>query len=534
MDNSVLRGEQSRQEIKKGIDLVANTVKITLGPRGRNVLLDTDPFSPLNITNDGVTIAREIIGETREEKSGAKLVKEVAGKTNDIAGDGTTTATLLFQSIVTYAMNLLANNGDAVMIRRGIEHAAEQIIKSINNEKVETKDLKSLISVATISCGDPKIGKIIGEAIYKVGSDGLVTIEDSETEDTSYHITKGLELRGGIEQPVFVTNRAKQEAQLDKTPVFVTDHDITNGIEAVKIMEVCAEHGYKHAVVIANSVNGEALAACILNKLKGKFNLTPIRVVAWGNQGQEILRDVSSATEATFFSKDEGYKLPTTSEEKMDWENFGLAGRVVATRERTTILDGSGDRSKRIKELRAQLPNMKKAFEKEAVKERIARLAAGVGIVRVGGVTETEKEERRARVEDAINATKAALREGIIAGGGTPLYRAACSIINSCANDDPSFKAGFMAVARACKDPMEQMAINSGLRLDRGDLKRVQDNATLTIDFNTGIVVRFQEKGIIDPLLVVVTALKNAASTAALFITTEASVVALEDKSEKL
>lgn len=531
----VRTGNDARQQIKAGIDLVANVVKTTLGPRGRNIVLDTNPYAnPLN-TNDGVTIARELHSRNEFEEIGCRIVKAAANKTNDVAGDGTTTVTVLLQSMTTNGLQQINNGADPVLLRKGIERAAESVVKALQSEIVETKELDALINVATISCGDSAVGKIVAETVGAVGAEGVVTIEDYEAPETTSKVAEGIELRGGIQLPVFINNPARQEADLSDVPIFVTDHDLTNGLEVVKIMEACAKEGYKSAVVIANNITGEAMATCVVNTAKQKFTLVPIRVMALGDQGQGVLRDMAAATGGKFYARDEGYRLPATPADGFDFELFGHAERVIATKDRTTILGGAGDVKARIEELEAQLPNLIKAYEKNNLKERIAKLRSGVGVIRVGGITEAEREERKLRVEDAINASKAALSDGVIAGGGAALYRAAKKVeLDEKIDLTTEDGMGIMIVLRACYEPIKQMAINSGLELDKAELRRVEEDATLTIDFNTGNVVKAFESGIIDPSLVSVSAVQNAASEAALFVITEGAVTATEDDSEKI
>lgn len=535
MSKEVRTGDSARSDIKKGIDLVADVVKTTLGPRGRNIVLDTNPYgNPLN-TNDGVTIARELHSKDSFIEVGVKIVKAVAEKTNDVAGDGTTTASLLMQAITTHGLQQINNGADPVMLRKGILEAADAIVKALKDEIVETKDLDALINVATISCGNPQIGKIVAETVHKVGSEGVVTIEDSEEEETSSRVAEGIELRGGIQLPVFITNQARQEADLSDVPIFVTDHDLTNGLEVVKIMELCHSKGHKQAVVIANNITGEAMASCVVNKAQGKFTLIPIKVMAFGDQGRGVLEDMAAATGGTFFSKDSGYNLPVHPEASYDWDHFGHADRVIATKDRTTILGGAGDVQERIKALEAQIPNLIRKFEQNNMKERIAKLKSGVGVVRVGAVGDNEREELKLRVEDAINASKAALSNGVIAGGGAALYRAATKVQKDTHVDlSTESGSGLMAVVKACFEPIKQMAENSGFELDKADLKKILEDKKLTIDFNSGKVVDAFEAGIVDPSLVSTSAVKNAASEAGLFVITEGTVTNTEDDSEKV
>ena len=537
MSTKIKTGSDARSEVKAGIDLVANVVKTTLGPRGRNIVLKTDPYRPPLNTNDGVTIARELHAPKDKpfQEIGVETVKAAANKTNDVAGDGTTTVTLLLQAMTTHVLQQINNDADPVLLRRGVEKAAEAVVEALKDEIVETKDLDALINVATISCGDPEVGKLVAEAVHKVGSNGVVTIEDGEGEETTSRIAEGIELRGGIQLPVFITNAARQEADVTDVPIFVTDHDFTNGLEIVRLMEVIANMGHKAGVLIANSVTGEAMAACAINKAQGKFTLIPIKVQALGEQGQAVLRDMAEATGAKFFARDEGNRLPNNPQNPADTYNpddFGHAERVIASRDRTSIMGGAGETEDRIKELEAQKANSKQAFEKNNIDERIARLQSGVGVIRVGGVGEAERDERKLRVEDAINASKAALANGIIAGGGAALYRAASKVKADGLSVEEAF--GLQAVVKACFEPIKQMAANSGLELDKADLKKILEDKSLTIDFYTGEVVDAFKAGIIDPSLVTLSAVKNAASEAALFAITEGAITNPEDDSEKI
>lgn len=525
--NDILFGDEGRKRVQAGMDEVADAVKVTLGPRGRNVILDVAPeYQPLSIVNDGVTVARAVNPKGSFEKRGAKIIKTVAERTNDVAGDGTTTATILMQAIVKAGMQQLGNGADAVALRQSIEAAAEEVLGALHAQKVETKDLESLVSVATISCGDPKLAKIVAEVVHKLGADGVITLEDAESEDTTSELSEGLELRGGIQLPIFITNQARQHTQLDNVPIFVTDHDLTNGLEVVKFMELCGANGQKAAVIIANSISGEAMATCVINHAQGKFTLVPIRVQAFGEQGQGLLRDIAAATGGTFFAKEEGFHLPITANDSYDWDHFGHADRLLATKDRTTIIGGGGDREARIKELEAQLPNIKVAYNKDQTKQRIARLKSGVGTISVGAITDTEREERKLRIEDAINATKAALDSGIVAGGGAALYRAAQAVKKT---QGDTLDAGFAAVLAACEAPIRQMALNSGVELGSTELGRLKAGKRLTIDFRSGEVVHGIDTGIIDPYKVVSSALRNAASEAALFLTSEAVIVNEEE-----
>lgn len=533
-DTKILQGDEARKQVLAGVDAVADVVKVTLGPRGRNVILDVNPYSnePL-ITNDGVTIARAINPEGVIEKTGAKLVKTAAGKTDDVAGDGTTTATVLTQAIIHDGMRALDSQADAMAIRRGIESAAAAVIAEVEKQKSDITKLEEVEAIATISSGDPQMGKIVAAAVHALGANAVVTIEDSETEHTTSRVEEGLEVRGGIPMPAFVNHPATQEAILEDVPVLVTDHDITNAIEVLKIMEICSHNGHKQAVLVANSVQGEALVTAFLNMQKGKFSLIPIRVQAWGDAGKDVLKDIAAATAANFLSKEENYRWPVGQNEQFDFENdFGVAKRIVSTKDRTTILADADDRKDRIEELKAQLPNEKVAYRKELLEERIAKLETGVALISVGGVTEPEREERKLRVEDAVKASKAALEAGVVSGGGSALYRAADVVSKGPQPENADERAGAWIVYEACKAPILQMIKNSGMEPDRGDLASIANNIGMTYDFKTGALVDSAEAGILDPLKVVTSALKNAASTAGQFLTTESVVVVAPPKEE--
>lgn len=522
-------GDEARKAIQVGIDHAADIVKVTLGPRGRNVVLDTNPYAahPLN-TNDGVRILRELDSDDPWKKIGIKTAKEVAEKTNDVAGDGTTTASILLQAIVKAGMVQLANGVDAVQLRNDIEQAAKAVIAEVDKQVVETKDIEELINVAAISSGNRELGAIVAEVVHKVGADGVVTLEDGE-DTTTGRVSEGIELRGGIVASVFINRPAKQESQLDDVPVFVTDQDITTAYEIARMAEACAGAGFKKCVLVANNISGEALVNAAILWNQNKFHLLPIRVQAYGDHGRGLLRDVAIATDATFFTTDEGHKLPQLPQDPFSIDLFGHADKVIATKDRTTVIGGAGEDqiADRISELEAQAKNAIRAFEKEQIKERIAKLRSGVGIITVGGVIGSELDERKWRIEDAINASKAALEAGIVTGGGSALYRAAGRV-------KLETTPGTQAVLVACQEPLRQMARNSGFELDKRDLADVIAKDTSSFDFRTGELVEALEAGIIDPVKVVKQGLLNASSAAALFLITEAAVSAAEDDSEKV
>lgn len=532
MASDIKIGADARKQLLEGIDLVANVVKTTLGPRGRNAVLNMDPYSLPLTTNDGVTIARAIDPDLQIHKVGAQYVKAVANKTNDVAGDGTTTATILIQAIAHAALEAVDGDADAVAVRRGIELAGAAVVKELEAQKIDSKDLDSIVSIATISSGDPALGKVIGDVVHQLGPKGVVSIEESESEETTGRVSEGLELRGGIPNQAFINNHATQEALYENVPVIVTDHDITNAAEVVVMMESVGRKGHKSAILIANSIQGEALIACLINMREQKFNLLPIRVQAAGDMGKDVLRDVAAATGAQFFSRDEGFELITNIRQTYALEDFGHADKIIATNERVTIVADDDARKDRIKELKSQLKNEKVAFRKEQLEQRIARLETGVGVISVGAITDAAREEKKARVEDAKNAAKAALDGGVVSGGGTALYRAASRVNDKPheLNDDEI--KGFNAVIGSMSAPVLRMIANSSTPdvIDWTEL--VADNR-YTIDFKTNTVTDAVESGILDPLKVTVSAVQNAVETGAQFITTESLVIPTERKEDQ-
>lgn len=522
--SQILTGEDARNQLLEGINLVADVVRTTLGPRGRNVVLNMDPYQPPITTNDGVTIARSINPKLETQKVGASYVKAAAAKTNDVAGDGTTTATVLVQEIIRLSMEQVEQSTDVVAMRAGMEKAAELVVAELEKQKIDVSDKQSIVSIATISSGNADLGEIIGDVVYELGAHGVISIEDSTEEVTTGRVNNGLELRGGLAISSFVNVPANQEAVYEKVPVIISDHDFTNGIEVVKIMEACGRKGHKAAVLIANSIQGEALISALLNSREGKFQLLPLRVQAAGDMGKEVLRDAAAATGAQFLARDEGYSLPMSQRDEYDFETFGYADKIIATKERISIISDDEDRQARIDTLKAELKNEKVAYRKEQLEQRIARLETGVGVISVGGISDSQKEELKHRVEDAKNAAKAALEQGVIAGGGVALYRAASRVERIDLKNEDAQK-GFDVVIDACGAPINQMIINGSVPDTAMDWQRILDDDSITFDFKNNQTVDAKKNGILDPLKVVVSAIKNAAFTASQFITTEAIVI---------
>lgn len=528
MSRDIKNGLEVRDLIKKGMDKVSDTVRVTLGASGKNVVLDTNQYADPIVTNDGVTIARELMLSDKFENIGAKLIRQVAAKTNDVAGDGTTTATILMHAIVSEGMKSINTGADAVQVRKGIEKASGEVISKIKLEAVKAESLDRLVSTATISCGDEELGRLIAEVVQKAGKEGMVTLEDSPAPGTEYESHEGMKVRGGYQFPIFVTNPESQQAVFKDVPILVTNQPLTLAPEMVRIMETAASMGKKECVIVANSIEGDALQVAVMNWMQGKFRALPVRVVAYGDTGTGLLEDVAAITGATFIDGLSGKKV-----EDITQGDLGVAKKFVATKSESTVVSDSDEsKAERIKVLKGQLKSAE-AFEKESLEERIAKMNSAMYTIKVGGVTETEQKERKLRVEDAVNATKAAMEDGVVAGGGSALYRAGTYFLGEKRRYGSDELAGYQAVLSACRQPIKQMAENASVEIGM-QLLDLSDQSK-TIDFRSGEVVDAFDQGIIDPVKVVVSALENAASGAALFLTTEAGVVLSEEPTpEKL
>lgn len=509
-------GNDIREKILQGIDEVASIVGKTLGPKGRNVVLDTNKFTDPIITNDGVTIVREFNSKDKYKNIGIKIAREVAGKTNDSAGDGTTTATVLLQELTRQVAQVLVSGANAVMLRKGIDDAVNEVIKSLKNEAKKTDNLDDLVSIATISCGDKKIGEMVAKLVSELGNDCLISLEDNIADQTEAEKIEGLRVSGRLLSEVFINETAQQQCSLDNVAVLVTDMNITTQQEAIRIMEIVSGAGKKDAVIIAENFDNQALLTCVVNKLQGNINIVPVKVLTYGEIAKGYLNDIAKVTGGVFFSSDNGYKF-----DDLTFSEFGIADKIVANKEKATIIGGDGDKQERIEELQAQLKTDLKDYEKQSVEERIAKLKSSLGVIKVGGVTEFERKERKMRIEDAINATKAALNDGIIRGGGIALY---CTGIQL-KEQDKDYQMGVNAVLQAIKKPTKLMVENSGLETVNFDGL----DKDKTVDFSSGEVVNAYENGIIDPVKVVVSALRFAGSASAMFATTEAGII-VEDE----
>ncbi|KEZ49546.1 MULTISPECIES: chaperonin GroEL [Metabacillus] len=524
MAKDIKFSEDARRAMLRGVDALANAVKVTLGPKGRNVVLEKKFGSPL-ITNDGVTIAKEIELEDAFENMGAKLVAEVASKTNDVAGDGTTTATVLAQAMIREGLKNVTAGANPMGIRKGIEKAvvvATEELKAIS-KPIESKE--SIAQVAAISAADDEVGQLIAEAMERVGNDGVITIEESKGFTTELEVVEGMQFDRGYASPYMVTDSDKMEAVLDNPYILITDKKITNIQEILPVLEQVVQQG-KPLLLIAEDVEGEALATLVVNKLRGTFNAVAVKAPGFGDRRKAMLEDISVLTGGEVITEDLGLDLKSANISQL-----GRASKVVVTKENTTIVEGAGESDKiagRVKQIRAQLEETTSEFDKEKLQERLAKLAGGVAVIKVGAATETELKERKLRIEDALNSTRAAVEEGIVSGGGTALV----NVYNKVASveGEGDFATGVNIVLRALEEPVRQIAHNAGL--EGSVIVERLKHAEVGTGFNaaTGAWVNMIEAGIVDPTKVTRSALQNAASVAAMFLTTEAVVA---DKPEE-
>ncbi len=524
MAKQILFDEEARRALRKGVDALANAVKVTLGPKGRNVVLDKKFGAPM-ITNDGVTIARDIELEDPFENMGAQLVKEVATKTNDIAGDGTTTATLLAQAMIHEGMRNVAAGANPMIIKKGIEAAVQTLVAEIKNssKKIEGKD--AIAQVAAISSADEEVGKLIAEAMEKVGKDGVITIEESKSMDTNLSVVEGMQFDRGYISPYMVTDTDKMEAVLNDPYILITDRKISAIADILPILEKVVKQG-KELMVIAEDLDGEALATIVVNKLRGTFRAVAVKAPGFGDRRKAMLEDIAVLTGGNVITEDLGRKLET-----VEIEDLGRARQIRASKEETTIVDGAGDKAAiatRVEQLKRQIKETTSDFDKEKLQERLAKLAGGVAVIEIGAATEVEMKDKKLRIEDALNATRAAVEEGIVAGGGTTFIDILPALDNIKAQGD--VQTGINIVKRAIEEPVRQIANNAGL--EGSVVVEKVKNAGKGIGFNalTDEYMDMIAAGIVDPAKVTRSALQNAASIAAMVLTTETLVA---DKPEK-
>ncbi|WP_338487498.1 chaperonin GroEL [Ruoffia tabacinasalis] len=510
--------EDARAALLRGVDILADTVKVTLGPKGRNVVLDQQFGSP-TITNDGVTIAREIELEDRFENMGAQLVMEVASKTNDIAGDGTTTATLLTQAIAREGMKNVTAGANPVGVRRGIEMATRAAVEALQNLSQPVSSKESIAQVASVSSGDEKVGELIADAMERVGQDGVITIEDSQSIETELSVVEGMQFDRGYLSQYMVTDNEKMVADLENPYVLITDRKITNIQDVLPLLESVMQTS-RPLLIISEDIEGEALPTLVLNKLRGTLNVVAVKAPGFGDRRKAMLEDLAILTGATVISEELGFELKDATE-----DHLGSAGKVNVTKDNTTIVEGAGSKEQignRVALIRAQIEDTTSEFDRDKLQERLAKLGGGVAVIKVGAATETEQKEIKLRIEDALNATRAAVAEGIVAGGGTALVNVQDAVNALEAEGDEA--TGIAIVARSLEEPVRQIAENAGsegsviVSQIRAAEKGIGYNAA-TDKFENMI-----ESGIVDPTKVTRTALQNAASVAALLLTTEAVV----------
>ena len=518
MAKQMLFDEEARRALGRGVDALANAVKVTLGPKGRNVVLDKK-FGAPTITNDGVTIAKEIELEDPFENMGAQLVKEVATKTNDIAGDGTTTATLLAQSIVREGMKNVVAGANPMIIKRGIELAVKKLVDEIKAKAVKVESRDAIAQVAAISSSDEEIGKLIADAMEKVGKDGVITIEESKTMDTNLSFTEGMQFDRGYISPYMVTDTDKMEAVMEEPYLLLTDKKISSIGDIVPVLEAIMKQG-KQLVIIAEDVDGEALATLVLNKLRGTLRVLAVKAPGYGDRRKAMLEDIAILTGGTVISEDVGRKL-----DSITVEDLGRARQIRATKDETTIVDGSGSKANidaRVKNIKKQIEESTSDFDKEKLQERLAKLAGGVAVIEIGAATEVEMKEKKLRVEDALNATRAAVEEGIVAGGGTTFINILPALDSVQAEGDA--KVGVDIVRRAIEEPVRQIAANAGC--EGSVVVEAVKKSPAGVGFNalTNEYVDMIKAGIVDPAKVTRSALQNAASIAAMVLTTETLV----------
>ncbi len=529
MSKIIAYGEDARKSLQKGIDQLADTVKITLGPKGRNVVLDKKFGAPL-ITNDGVTIAKEIELDDPFENMGAQLVKEVATKTNDAAGDGTTTATLLAQALVREGMKNVTAGANPMVLKKGIQKAVETAVNAVISYSQKVNGSDDIARVATVSCGDEVIGKLIAEAMEKVSADGVITLEESKTAETYTEVVEGMQFDRGYISPYMVTDTDKMEAVLDDALLLITDKKISNIQEILPLLEQIVQSG-KKLLIIAEDIEGEALTTLLLNKLRGTFTCVAVKAPGFGDRRKEMLRDIAILTGGEVISSDLGLELKDTT-----MAQLGRASQVKVQKENTIIVGGAGSKeaiAERVAQIRSQIANSTSEFDTEKLQERLAKLAGGVAVIKVGAATEIEMKEKKLRIEDALSATKAAVEEGIVAGGGTALINAIPEVQKLVDSLDGDERTGAKIVLKALEEPVRQIAINAGVD------GSVIVNTLLTsgkigygYDAYNETYVDMIPAGIVDPTKVTRSALQNAASVAAMVLTTESLVADQKEDNE--
>ena len=522
MAKQIIYGEDARKALQSGIDQLSNTVKITLGPKGRNVVLDKKYGAPL-ITNDGVTIAKEVELEDPFENMGAQLVKEVATKTNDIAGDGTTTATLLAQALVSEGMKNVAAGANPMVVKKGIQEAVDVAIAEIKANSKPVNSSSDIARVATVSSADAQVGQLIADAMDKVSADGVITVEESKTAETTCDVVEGMQFDRGYLSPYMATDTEKMIADIDDAYILITDKKISNIQEILPLLEAVVKTG-KKLVIIAEDIEGEALATLLLNKIRGTFTCGAVKAPGFGDRRKERLQDIAILTGGTVITSDLGLELNTAT-----MDQLGRAGQVKVSKDDTIIVDGAGDKQQiadRVEQIKAQIASSTSDYDKEKLQERLAKLAGGVAVIHVGAATETEMKDKKLRIEDALNATKAAVEEGTVPGGGVALVNAIPAVQDLLdKTEDQDEKTGIKIVLKGIEAPIRQIATNAGVEgsVIINAIKQ-NDSKSYGYNFATSEYVDMFEAGILDPTKVTRSALQNASSVAAMVLTTESLV----------
>ncbi len=527
MAKQVIYGEEARKALQNGIDKLADTVKITLGPKGRNVVIDKKYGAPL-ITNDGVTIAKEIELEDAFENMGAQLIKEVATKTNDVAGDGTTTATLLAQALVREGMKNVAAGANPMVVKKGIKKAVDVAVEAVKANSSPVTTFEDIARIATISSADESIGTLIAEAMEIVTTDGVITVEESKTAETMKEVVEGMQFDRGYISPYMATDVDKMEAIIDDAAILITDKKISNIQEVLPLLEQVLKMGRK-LVIIAEDVEGEALATLLVNKLRGTFTCVAVKAPGFGDRRKEMLQDIAILTGGQVITSDLGLELQTATPDML-----GSAKQVKITKENTTIVDGAGDKAQikaRIGQIKAQIEVSTSEFDTEKLQERLAKLAGGVAVIRVGAATETEMKEKKLRIDDALAATKAAVEEGSVAGGGVALLNTVPAVTKLLEEtEDPDEKTGVRIVLKALEEPVRQIAKNAGLEGSVIVNEIISSGKVgYGFDFAKEVYVNMAEAGILDPTKVTRSALQNASSVASMVLTTESLISDIPD-----
>ena len=525
MSKDIFYDTDARTSLKNGVDKLANAVRVTLGPKGRNVVIEKQFGSP-NVTKDGVSVAKEIQLEDKLENIGAQMVKEVASKTSDIAGDGTTTATVLAQSIISEGLKNVTAGANPMEIKKGIDLAKDRVVKFISENSKDIPDSNQIAQVATISANDDEeIGTKIAEAMDKVGKDGVITVEESKTAETYLEFVEGMQFDRGYLSPYFVSNSDTMEAELEDPYILVHDKKITNMKDILPLLEKVMQSG-RSILIIAEDIEGEALATLVVNKLRGTFNVVAVKAPGFGDRRGAMLEDIATLTGATVISEEKGFKLESTT-----LDELGTCKKVVTDKDNTTIVDGGGDKetiSNRVNEIRVHIEKSKSDYDKEKLQERLAKLSGGVAVLNVGAATEVEMKEKKDRVDDALHATRAAVEEGIVTGGGVILLRASKDLENI--ETTPSLQVGVDIMKRALEGPIRQICSNAGVESSIVVQKVLESEDDFGYDARNEEYVNMFESGIIDPAKVSRVAVENAASISGLLLTTE---VAITDKPEE-